>query len=421
MDEVKVWKWRAQYIKPVRDGAFWSLELEYGDKKAKSEGHHGAPSDDDATAVVELLKSEVFKKFQQAVRELADENEPASRPLEVEGTYTAGFEASVFRPSAEEYKGQRWWLRPNKDFNERYKKSRPKGQPRVLIGPTVSVRMRGRLVGPGKYGHLGAWRYEFTVDQVLEMKPSLAAPLKALPLTLIFEDDFTTLAFLKKGRLVKPGAQVRTGAGTVTLSPSASPDTPNEMVWMRPALAGFTAVYTVDLEFPPLVKDGEVTETTLGFVLSTKQTGHVRLCRQRMDDKVTSSIQVLKVAADPNAPEGQKEETIREFAQSADLASGLWSLHYQYGLVVVQHAAKEVARGYLGTAGASVIGVNWRVNWHRTQGKLTCRDMRLEGVLPLQLSKEQYAQFREASQLNETGLKLYREGKLTEGNRSHPG
>jgi tetratricopeptide (TPR) repeat protein len=400
MDEVKVWQWRAQYVKAVRDGVFWSLELEYGGKKVKSGGQHGAPSDDDVTAVVELSESKVFKKFQQAVRELADENEPAGQSLEVEGTYTAGFEASVFRPSAEEYKGQRWWLSPNKDFNERYKKFRPNGQPRVLIGPTVFVRMRGRLVGPGKYGHLGSWRYEFTVDQVLEMT---TAPPKASLMTRILEDDFKTFAFLKKGKLVRPGdLRINRVAGTATLSPGVG--------WVRPALAGFTAVYTIDLEFPPLANDGEVMDATLGFVLSNKQIGHVRFYRKRSNNEITSCIQITRMAEDSAGPTEEKEEMLREFARSADLASGLWALHYQHGLVVITQAGDEVARGYLGTAGAAVIGVNWI----QKRGKLTCRGMQLDGVLPPPRSEEEQTQLQKASRLNEKGLMLCREGKVTE-------
>jgi hypothetical protein len=34
----------------------------------------------------------------------------------------------------------------------------------------MSVRVRGRLIGPGQYGHLGRWKYQFSVDEVLEMK-----------------------------------------------------------------------------------------------------------------------------------------------------------------------------------------------------------------------------------------------------------
>jgi len=93
------------------------------------------------------------------------------RSLEVEGTYAAGFEYSEFRPSAQQYQGQRWWLQPNADLAKRYGESRPKTEaPSIGRGPAVRVRVRGRLIGPGQYGHLGRWKYQFSVDEVLEMR-----------------------------------------------------------------------------------------------------------------------------------------------------------------------------------------------------------------------------------------------------------
>jgi len=93
------------------------------------------------------------------------------RSLEVQGTYRAGFEFSEFRPSAEQFRGQVWWLNPNEDLAKRYREIRPEADAHSIgVGPAMSVRVRGRLIGPGQYGHLGRWKYQFSVDEVLEMR-----------------------------------------------------------------------------------------------------------------------------------------------------------------------------------------------------------------------------------------------------------
>jgi len=78
----------------------------------------------------------------------------------------------VFRPSAEQYQGQHWWLVPNEDFAKRYGEfwAKTEHPPVRLLGPAVVVRVRGWLIGPGKYGHIGRWKYQFSVDEVLEMR-----------------------------------------------------------------------------------------------------------------------------------------------------------------------------------------------------------------------------------------------------------
>jgi hypothetical protein len=229
-----------------------------------------------------------------------------------------------------------------------------------------------------------------------------AAPPKKPAAQAIFDEDFKTLPFERFKRIERgpsSEAQFDLNAGTATVRPGA--------LWVRPGFAGFTADYTVDLTFPPLARDGDRTETHLGLVLSDRTGGVVRLLRERKDGKTGGSIDLLKQTP---GPKGDVLQTLRHFPQPADLADGVWSIHYHHGVVLAKEAGKEAARGYLEADGAAVLGVTWE----QIKGPLTCRHMRLDGVLPPAQSKEDQARLQEAARLNDEGMKLYREGKAAE-------
>jgi hypothetical protein len=60
-------------------------------------------------------------------------------------------------------KSEEWWHVTGGDMMiDRY---RELGEPEE-----VYTRLRGRLIGPGRYGHLGSWLYNFEVVEVLEMR-----------------------------------------------------------------------------------------------------------------------------------------------------------------------------------------------------------------------------------------------------------
>jgi hypothetical protein len=167
MDEIEVWKWVNDYgTKPDSiEGRAWSVSIKRDSKKVKSSGTNAYPS------LADVLKptdsQPVFHRLWYAVDKLL------GRPIEVKGTYLAGFEVSRFSPSTEEFKGQYWWLSSNEDFNKRYQRLMPKDQHNFrFAGPEVFARLRGRLVGPGRYGHLNQYTHEFIVEEVLEMKPA---------------------------------------------------------------------------------------------------------------------------------------------------------------------------------------------------------------------------------------------------------
>src|SRR5512133_3027899 len=122
MDENQVWKWVDDYgTKPVSTKArAWSVSIKKDSKTVKSSGTNVYPSLADVSKPSDSLP--MFNRLWYAVDELL------GRPIEVKGTYLAGFEFSRFSPSTEEFKGQYWWLWSNKVFNERYQKLAPKDE-----------------------------------------------------------------------------------------------------------------------------------------------------------------------------------------------------------------------------------------------------------------------------------------------------
>src|SRR3954469_12745871 len=165
LDENKVWDWAGAYpTRPSTERGFaWHISIKWGTREVKSSGTNCFPSLDD---VAKPSSSPVlFHRFWDAVDRLAAE------PLEVEGSYFAGFETSRFTPSTHSLRGDMWWLEPNDEFTRRYDKFRPQDQAGTRLGGAeVLTRLRGRLVGPGTYGHLNQYPYLFIVEKVLELK-----------------------------------------------------------------------------------------------------------------------------------------------------------------------------------------------------------------------------------------------------------
>jgi hypothetical protein len=172
--------WREFWLS-IESNNIWNWSSDYGQRPAASENWQW-------TMAIELGSKKVKAKGRNSYPDLGDERKPgahsahlhrlwhaadrlAAVEIEVEGTYLAGFETSRLTPSSKEFAGQRWWLQSTEDFNQRYKALSPKeeGGPR-LAGPEVFVRLRGRLTGPGRYGHLNSYDHEFDVTEMLEMK-----------------------------------------------------------------------------------------------------------------------------------------------------------------------------------------------------------------------------------------------------------
>ena len=166
LDEIKVWDWVGPYpTRPSSERGFvWHLAIKWGAREVKSSGTNCFPSLED---VAKPSSSAVlFHRFWDAVDRLAAE------PIEVEGSYFAGFETSRFTPFTHGFRGDMWWLETNDEFTRRYEKFRPQDQAGTRVGGAeVLTRLRGHLVGPGAYGHLNQFPYLFIAEQVLEMKP----------------------------------------------------------------------------------------------------------------------------------------------------------------------------------------------------------------------------------------------------------
>jgi hypothetical protein len=163
-EELTLWNWQNY---PARTNARqlgdWSLVIEWKDKKVVSNGTNSYPNMLDAGKASD--HPAMLHRLWYALDRLV------SRPVEVEGEYFAGFEASRLSPSTKGYQGQSWWVETNKDFNDRYSKLWPRTSSDFrFAGPEVSTRLRGRPVGPGRYGHLDQYDHEFIVEEVLELK-----------------------------------------------------------------------------------------------------------------------------------------------------------------------------------------------------------------------------------------------------------
>ena len=112
--------------------------------------------------------------------------EPPVRSVRVElrGHYTTGFESSDFRPcgglpaEAAVY-GPDWgaaWV----EFADSVRGRELKWPtlPDTVFDPTLYVRWRGTMTGPGAYGHMGVAIYNLVVDEILDVHPPRADDCK---------------------------------------------------------------------------------------------------------------------------------------------------------------------------------------------------------------------------------------------------
>ena len=78
------------------------------------------------------------------------------------GHYIPGFESSDFRVCGDT--GRKIWVKFVPGFWDRPQENWPEGGDPYY--PRYFMRLRGRLVGPYSYGHLGVSEYELTVDSI---------------------------------------------------------------------------------------------------------------------------------------------------------------------------------------------------------------------------------------------------------------
>lgn len=102
-----------------------------------------------------------------------------SEHVELAGHYTFGFESSNFRPcgglpAAAKFYGTDWgsaWVQFADSVRGR--DLRWPEIEKTEYYPTVFVRWRGTLTGPGAYGHMGVATYGLVVDEILEVRRPL--------------------------------------------------------------------------------------------------------------------------------------------------------------------------------------------------------------------------------------------------------
>lgn len=93
------------------------------------------------------------------------------------GHYVPGFESSDLTLC--DVPERKIWVAYSKDFNFNVQPQWPEGNDRYY--PTYFVSFRGRLLGPGIYGHLGVADYLLTVDSVLFVRPPSKKDCLATP------------------------------------------------------------------------------------------------------------------------------------------------------------------------------------------------------------------------------------------------
>lgn len=83
-----------------------------------------------------------------------------------EGHYLSGFEISSFSPCA--FPGQRWWVGENLEPVEEF--IRASGRDPIRQQTTVHVKWSGRASPLGRYGHMGGYQRDFTIEKVHEIR-----------------------------------------------------------------------------------------------------------------------------------------------------------------------------------------------------------------------------------------------------------
>ena len=102
---------------------------------------------------------------------------------------------------------------------------------------------------------------------------------------------------------------------------------------------------TLDLEFEPLKRDGDVTETHIGLSLSTEQGGAgsyepvVKLIRRKSAGKTIGEVVISWTSRRYQLKEGT---TDRQFAPPQGVGDGSWTIGYRYGFIYVDHEGERI-------------------------------------------------------------------------------
>lgn len=94
--------------------------------------------------------------------------EPLGPEMEMAGFYGSSFEYSGFRPCGS---NDVYWT-VGAEIHEAFSSLHLPRREHAY------ARLRGRVRGPGSYGHMGAYKWEFSVSAVLEMRAKREADCK---------------------------------------------------------------------------------------------------------------------------------------------------------------------------------------------------------------------------------------------------
>ena len=167
---------------------------------------------------------------------------------------------------------------------------------------------------------------------------------------------------------------------------------------------GAAAELTARLEFPPLLKNGEKSETQLSFVVLPSQIALASLARQRTGDQVVATIRLFRGRTN-------NVELLREVTLRGDLTNGLWTLRFRYGLLRVDHNDRPLAWGYFESGINPVVGIAWG----QQEGQAAWRQLRLRGSsFPHERTAQELEDLATAAQLNTRGRRLYQQKQYPE-------
>jgi hypothetical protein len=221
---------------------------------------------------------------------------------------------------------------------------------------------------------------------------------KALP--LIFDEDLSDAT-----RLFREFKSVRSGEQGMEIGKSWTWKAGVSLV--RPVRVGTQAEIAINWQFPELPKDGDASESRLGFVFADKQIGWVAFVRQREKGTTKAELRVLREVGDPKS----KQTLVRTLPAEADFAAGPWSLKVRCGAATVWHKDKRIGAGHFETRFAPIMGIVLA----QETGQVTVKRLTLRGTeFPKPLSPEKAEMLAMASGLNEEGKAFYLEKKYDE-------
>jgi tetratricopeptide (TPR) repeat protein len=172
----------------------------------------------------------------------------------------------------------------------------------------------------------------------------------------------------------------------------------------RQVSVGAVADLSAKLDFAPLTADGQKAESQLSFVVLPGQVALAALVRERTAGKVVGKIRLFH---------GRTNDVVllREMTFPGDLTNGMWTLHFSYGLLRVEHEGHPVAWGHFESGINPVVGIAWG----QQDGGATWRQLRLRGGrFPPDRPAEALLELQTAARLNAEGLDFYRKKKLPE-------